>query len=402
MSEINQENRKALIIGCGIAGPAVAMFLKKAGVESIVYESDQQPDHFSGLFLNVARNGLRVLDELNVSDQIKQHGIALHAMRMLNGKGKHLGDIGQPSGQPQGYTILRGTLNKILRDEAIRQGIPIMYGKKLVAIANNTETEVTVQFDDGTSETGQFLVACDGIHSRTRKIVLPAAPEPTYTGLLSFGGVQQNRSVRNEAGVQTMVFGKKAFFGYMVREQSETYWFGNMEYPGKPTRRALMNIPQEQWRRTLDGLYADDIAPIPDIIRSNQQEIGIFPIYDMPPVPQWHHRSVVLIGDAVHATSPNAGQGASMAVEDAMMLGKCIRDIPNIQHAFAAFQAIRRERVERIVKYSRTIGQRKHATNPVQVFFRDLMMPIFLKAANKDAHTWMYDFRIDWNEKVHA
>ncbi|MFM1654986.1 FAD-dependent monooxygenase [Brevibacillus sp. B_LB10_24] len=110
--------------------------------------------------------------------------------------------------------------------------------------------------------------------------------------------------------------------------------------------------------------------------------------------------SVVLVGDAVHATSPNAGQGASLALEDAMMLVKCMRDLPNMEQAFSMFQKLRRDRVERIVKYSRSIGQRKHATNPVQVFFRDLMLPKFLKQANKDSLGWMYDYQTDWKEKI--
>jgi 2-polyprenyl-6-methoxyphenol hydroxylase-like FAD-dependent oxidoreductase len=229
---------------------------------------------------------------------------------------------------------------------------------------------------------------------------MPSAPAPTYTGLISFGGFLQSTAIAYEPGIQTMVFGKRAFFGYLVRNAEEIYWFGNMNYPGEPTRRELQNIPQAEWRRTINGLYADDIAPLPEIVRSTEEEIGVFPIYDMPSLPVWHEKSVVLVGDAVHATSPNAGQGASLALEDAIVLAKCIRDFPEAGLAFSEFQKLRRDRVERIVQYSRSIGQRKHATNPVQVFFRDLMMPMFLKSANKVSHSWMYDYKVDWNGKV--
>jgi 2-polyprenyl-6-methoxyphenol hydroxylase-like FAD-dependent oxidoreductase len=117
-------------------------------------------------------------------------------------------------------------------------------------------------------------------------------------------------------------------------------------------------------------------------------------------VSTWYSGSAVLIGDAIHATSPNAGQGASLALEDALMLARCVRDIGNLEEAFRHFELLRRERVEKIVKYSRSIGQRKHATNPVQVFFRDLMLPFFLKQANRQSHAWMYDYRVNWNDKV--
>jgi len=109
---------------------------------------------------------------------------------------------------------------------------------------------------------------------------------------------------------------------------------------------------------------------------------------------------VVLIGDAIHATSPNTGQGASLALEDALVLAKCIRDHTDLEAAFRQFDRLRRERVEKVVRYSRSLGQRKHATNPVQVFFRDLMLPFFLKQAGRQSNAWLYDYRVDWQDRV--
>lgn len=400
MANLNNGLRKALIIGCGIAGPATALFLKRAGIDSVIYEADNQKNDYAGLFLNLARNGLRVLKELGIDGSIRQAGIPMRSMKMISGKGKLLGNIGQSSGEPQGYTVKRGILHGVLREEAMRQGIPIIFGKKLKGVDTKEKGRVTAFFEDGSSASGEFMVGCDGIHSHTRRLVIPNAPEPSYTGLISFGGFLQSAAVPYEPGIQTMVFGKRAFFGYTVRNDGEVYWFGNMDYPGTPTRRDLQSIPQTEWRKRIDGLYADDIAPLPEIVRSTREEIGIYPIYDMPPLPVWHDKSVVLLGDAVHATSPNAGQGASLALEDAIVLAKCVRDIPSLEQAFSKFKDLRRERVERIVKYSRSIGQRKHATNPVQVFFRDLMLPIFLKSASKDSHGWMYDYKVNWYDKV--
>ncbi len=134
MANASNRSNKALIIGCGIAGPATALFLKRAGIDSVIYEADEQIDDYAGLFLNLARNGLQVLKELGLDEQIRQEGIELHTMKMLNGKGKLLGHVGQTSGEPQGYTIKRGILHKVLREEALRQGISIEYGKKLKGI----------------------------------------------------------------------------------------------------------------------------------------------------------------------------------------------------------------------------------------------------------------------------
>jgi 2-polyprenyl-6-methoxyphenol hydroxylase-like FAD-dependent oxidoreductase len=395
MMRMATNRKKALIIGCGIAGPAVAMFLKRAGYEPHIYEAKSEHDDYTGLFLNVARNGMQVLRELSVDDQIRQEGIEMRLMNFRSGNGKFLGTVGDRTGEIQGYTVKRGYLHKILREAAIRQGIPVEFGKKLAQL-KTTDHQVTACFEDGTSAEGDLLVGCDGIHSRTRRIILPDAAQPSYTGLISFGGFARGVHVPTEPGTQYMVFGKKAFFGYVVKSDGEIYWFGNLDYPGQPTRQELEAIPQKEWRRIIQDLYGNELAPIPDIIRHTKSDIGVYPIYDLIANSAWHNGRAVLVGDAIHATSPNAGQGASMALEDALVLARCVRDHANLQDAFKLYELLRRERVEKIVKYSRSIGQRKHATHPVQVFFRDLMLPIFLKQANRQSLAWLYDYRAEW------
>jgi 2-polyprenyl-6-methoxyphenol hydroxylase-like FAD-dependent oxidoreductase len=391
-------NKRALVIGCGIAGPAAAIFLKRAGYEPRIYEAQPDHDDYTGLFLNVARNGMRILSELGVDGRIREEGIELRAMNFHSGSGKWLGKIEDPSGKPQGFTVKRGFLHKVLREAAQQEDIPIEFGKKLADLRME-DAGVTAVFEDGTQAEGDLLIGCDGIHSRTRRLILPDAAEPDYTGLISFGGFSRGVRMLHEPA-QHMVFGKKAFFGYLVKPDGEIYWFGNLDYPGRPTRKQLQSIPQAQWRQVLDDLYQSEIYPVPDIIRATEGEIGVYPIYDLISVSSWHSGPVVLIGDAIHATSPNAGQGASLALEDAMVLAKCLRDIERTEEAFRLFDALRRERVEKVVRYSRSIGRRKHATNPVQVFFRDLMLPFFLKQASRQSNAWLYDYRADWHDKV--
>ncbi len=92
-----------------------------------------------------------------------------------------------------------------------------------------------------------------------------------------------------------------------------------------------------------------------------------------------------------------------MAIEDAIVLAKCLRDIPDTESAFAAFEGLRRERVEKVVAYSRRIGQSKAISNPVARWLRDQIMPFALKRfANSECHSWLYTYRVDWDEKVAA
>lgn len=86
--------REVLIIGCGIAGPAAAIFLKRAGFSPVIFEAMPRHDDYAGLFLNIGRNGVRILKEMGVDGPVRQEGIAMHVMRFRNGRGKVLGDVG--------------------------------------------------------------------------------------------------------------------------------------------------------------------------------------------------------------------------------------------------------------------------------------------------------------------
>lgn len=160
-------------------------------------------------------------------------------------------------------------------------------------------------------------------------------------------------------------------------------------------------IVSEEWQERMLGLFRGDLPLISEMIRATESTIISYPIYDISTQPIWQKGPVVLVGDAIHAISPNAGQGASLAVEDAMVLAKCLRDIPDYALAFATYERLRRARVERMVQYGRSTGQAKIMTNPIQVWFRDTLTPFFLKLfANPAALDWVYSYQVDWDEPV--
>ena len=160
-------------------------------------------------------------------------------------------------------------------------------------------------------------------------------------------------------------------------------------------------IMNEEWQERMLDLFREDLPLISEMIRATQSTIIGYPIYDISTQPIWHHGPVVLVGDAIHAVAPSAGQGASLAVEDAIVLAKCLQDIPDLSQAFATYEQLRRARVERMVKHGRNAGQGKVITNPIAVWFRDLLTPFFLKLfANPAALDWVYSYTVDWEEKV--
>jgi 2-polyprenyl-6-methoxyphenol hydroxylase-like FAD-dependent oxidoreductase len=160
----------------------------------------------------------------------------------------------------------------------------------------------------------------------------------------------------------------------------------------------LSAVGNQEWQQRLQSWHANDPAPIPEIIRSTKGIVGKWPVYDLPFLPTWHKGPVCLIGDAAHATSPHIGQGASLALEDAVVLARCLRDIPDLEWVFATYQGLRIERVETLVRQARRIGDRK-IPGPVAGWFRDLLLPLFLKAG-ANSMNWVYSYKVDWDEKV--
>ncbi|TMS00474.1 FAD-dependent oxidoreductase [Nonomuraea basaltis] len=377
---------KALIIGCGIAGPVTAMALREVGVEAEIFEAYGQSAENVGSFLNLASNGLAALRTLGAHRTVLEPAIPTPRMVMWSGSGKRLGEVANGLRLDDGtvsHTVLRSDLYRTVRDEAARRGIQVTYGKRLVSYDDHGGG-VTARFEDGTEATGDLLIACDGVHSHTRSILDPQAPAPRYSGLYSFGGIVKDTSLPGEPGVYNMVFGKRAFFGYTVADSGETWWFANLP-------RRLGDVP-ESWKAELVRAFEDDANSSAQLV--SRSEVGpALPIHDLPPVPVWHRGRVLLLGDAAHATSPSSGQGASLAVEDAVALARCLRDSADHREAFGRFEAERRPRVERVVAYSRTISNSK-AAGPVGRVFRDLMLPLFLKkSASQESLAWMYRYQ---------
>lgn len=124
------------------------------------------------------------------------------------------------------------------------------------------------------------------------------------------------------------------------------------------------------------------------------------PIYNIPHLPTWHKDLVCLIGDAAHAISPHAGQGATMAIEDTVVLAKCLRDKSDTQEAFVSFEKLRKRRTEKVVKVAQQLGNIFSMTNPVQKWFRNkVTLPLFIKRGLKPAD-WIYSYKVDWDEKI--
>jgi 2-polyprenyl-6-methoxyphenol hydroxylase-like FAD-dependent oxidoreductase len=394
---------RALIIGGGVAGPAVAQFLHRAGWDVEIFEAQEQPDAYGGLFLNVGTNGLAVLDQLGLAQRLVADGHRAPHMVMWSGTGKRLGMVPNgPAREPErgSVVVTRRRLHEVVREGAEEAGIPITYGARLTQIVETAEG-VEARFADGRTALGDILIGADGIGSPTRTYIDPDAVRPRYSGLVGLGGFAHVPGLDPTPETQHMVFGARAFFGYLVRTDGTVYWFANLTRP-EPERGSLRDVPSEEWLAELRDLHSDDPFPVPQILAHADGNVGGYPIYDLSGVRHWSRGRVVAIGDAVHATSPSTGQGASQALEDAITLAKALRDSPDYATAFADYQNARQPRVERIVKYARAIDSRKRVTKSrVGIAIRDALMPKFLaKAAGDTGNDWLYNHTVTWDDQV--
>lgn len=391
---------KALIVGGGIGGTAAAMALQRVNIDVTVYEAYEAPAEFRGLFLDLAVNGLRVLQQLDALDAVRAVDIVpTPDLEFMSTTGRTLGRIsmGWLDENTPSFTVMRGALQRALAQEAERRGIPLVYGKRLESYEVD-DSGVVARFADGSEARGDVLIGADGIHSAVRRKMLPDGPVPSFTGLLNIGGVAHGTSEAETAGVMRMIWGKRAFFGYTVRPSGDAWWFANLGSRKEPQRQELADVSSSEWRRRLLATFADDPAPVRHLIESTEHIDG-WTIHDMPSLPTWHRARVALLGDAAHAVSPSAGQGASLALEDALVLANCLRDAPSAATAFERYESLRRPRAEKVVAAGRRRGEYKALDNRAALFMRDLLMPVALRLfARESTMSWLHDYHVPWDE----
>ncbi|MFI8281161.1 FAD-dependent oxidoreductase [Streptomyces sp. NPDC085929] len=391
--------RTALIIGGGIAGPVAAMALHRAGIEAALYEAYDSTADGAGGGMTIAPNGQNALDAIGAGDLVRAIGTPVTAMGLRSWTGKDLAQFAPPSRLPSLQFVWRADLYRAIYDEAERRSVPIHHGKRLTD-TTDTESGVTAHFADGTQASADILIGADGIRSTVRPLIDPVAPQPNYAGLVCFGARMHQSGLPSTNGVMYMCFGKRAFFGYQVFDDSSAVWFVNLPHVLPMTVAEAQAIGTKEWMRTLQTAFADDRTPALEMIsRTDPRQLLITgPMENMPRVPIWTRDRMTLIGDAAHAASSSSGQGASIAVESAVELARCLRDLPYDQ-AFSTYEQLRRPRVERIIKLGARTNSNKTA-GPVGRVLRDLVMPATMKLINPEKMAWQFDHHIDWNAKA--
>ena len=393
---MTRRSRKAIIIGAGIAGPVTAILLKKAGIDAQVFEAWPYSTGIGG-GLQIAPNGMHVLAEIGLADEMISLGSIAESFDFYSQSGVRLGSINrnmkQRFGQPA-VNMRRTTLNEAIVNKAWCESVELFFEKRLVRIEDRADQPVVAHFADGSSAEGDFLIGADGVHSAVRAHVIPDGPRPFDTGLIGFGGfVPRSLLEATPIGLRVeTTFGQSGFFGYGLCSpdpDSGAMWWSTQPANGidAATFRAMS---QDAIKRHLTAFHAGWHDPIPQLLEA-ADNIVVTATLDVATLPTWWRGRTLLIGDAAHATSPHAGQGASLALEDALRLSRLMQNGQDLATTFAAFEAERRRRAERIVALARRNGNSKREFGAAGAWIRDRMLQLLLPVSSKGMD-WMYAY----------
>jgi 2-polyprenyl-6-methoxyphenol hydroxylase-like FAD-dependent oxidoreductase len=354
---------KIAILGGGIAGLSAAIALQKTGLQVQVFEA---APHFKpvGAGLLLAANAVKAYQKMGIAGDIIRHGRLLPAFEVREGNGNRISYVDSASISRQyglhNFAIHRADLHRALLGHL---DAACLHTDKRAIGVEDTADGVRVLFQDGTDYQADFVVAADGIHSPIRQQLLPGST-PRYAGYTCWRAVVNGTGIGQEHGSETWAPGAR--FGIVPLPGDRYYWFACLNaVQNDPVKRAYTMADL----KLIFGRFHD---PVPDLLHQTPESALIWSdIIDLKPTGRYHFGRVLLIGDAAHATTPNMGQGACQAIEDAVVLADEWTKFGDMQAAFRAFEARRMARTRGIVNTSWTLGRIAQLENPVLIALRN-------------------------------
>lgn len=363
------------ILGGGICGLSTAIALKNIGIQAEVYESAPQFRPL-GAGLLLAANAMRSFQKIGIAEKIAARGRLLPRFSIFDDRGKVITAadataIGQKYGL-HNFAIHRADLHEALAAELDPEQLHT--GKRATGFSKNGVRTV-VQFDDGSAIETDFLLAAEGIHSAIRRQLLPDS-KPRYAGYTCWRAVVDAGSSSPDFASET--WGSAGRFGIVPLAGNRIYWFAVVNAPeNDPAMRAIRVADLQQ-------LFGRFHAPVPQILAQTRDEDLIWnDIIDLQPLPRFAFDNILLLGDAAHATTPNMGQGACQAIEDAAILADELAKTHDPEAAFAAFEKRRLKRTRYIVENSWSLGKIAQWEKPLFVFLRNNLLRLVPERLNE-------------------
>lgn len=361
---------KTIVIGAGIGGLTTALALKQKGIDVDVYErSPVLTDVGAGISL--WPNALKALYQLGLRPALD--GVSFVSMdgAVRNSDGtvlsrttadQFIARLGLPV-----VVFHRADLLAVLVDAA--RDIAIHTGHEARDVEQDADG-VTVRFANGAGARGDVLIGADGLRSVVRdRLGVPGALK--YSGYTAWRGIAPFETAGLMAG-ETLGSGQR--FGLAPIHGNRVYWYAT-DNVNEGQRE-----PPIETKTRLTRLFGDWHQPIPDLIRSTAEDTILRnDIYDRDPVERWGSGRITLLGDAAHPMTPNLGQGACQAIEDALVLSRLLSTGPDVPSSLRRYESERIPRTRSIVNASRRVGALFQVDSRAFCWLRNLglrMMPV--------------------------
>ncbi|MCA9664103.1 MAG: FAD-dependent monooxygenase [Myxococcales bacterium] len=350
---------EVLIIGAGIGGLTAAIALRRAGHRVRVVEQAETIAPV-GAGITIQPNAVAALGRIAgvaIADTLVDRGQRVRLVELREADGRQLARIELAAvSEVPSVGIHRATLHSALieaLDAEHDDHVTLQLGRRCVDI--EAQSELTARFDDGTSERAHVIVGADGIHSAVRAALHGDAP-PRYAGYTCWRGVCSARDVDWPADLSAEIWGGGQRFGIVPIDGARLYWFATYSTP----QRSADDAGESPDVRALFAAFA---APVPDMLAATDDAaIMQHDICDRPFDPEWGRGRVTLLGDAAHPMTPNMGQGACQAIEDAVVLAHALAerdadDLDAVSASLRDYEQRRRARSRWFVEQSHKLGR---------------------------------------------
>ena len=332
------------IVGGGIGGLTTALALRELGFESQVYE--QAPALLDiGAAIAIWPNAMRVLARINLGGAIREHSGAIDEINWLDQRGQVLNRVSLQNSVALHRADLQSLLLRALAPDEIK------LDHSLVSYQQHDD-KIVATFTNGATVETDLLIGADGIHSDVRLNFLENEP-PVYRGYIVWRGISTDVPRSLPTNIAIEIHGRGQRFGIGPVGDGRIGWWA--------AANALLPDHVSNAQNELLRLFKGWYPPAVELIENtNPHVILATPAFDREPGKTWGDKSVTLLGDAIHPTTPNFGQGGCLAMEDALVLARCVEKYGATEQALRKYEGCRYERTAAITKYSRlygTIGQ---------------------------------------------
>jgi 2-polyprenyl-6-methoxyphenol hydroxylase-like FAD-dependent oxidoreductase len=333
------------IIGAGIGGIAAGVALRQAGFNVRVFEKAGQLRE-AGAGMSLWPNGTGVLQKLGLLPAVAGQGQSGTHFLVRSQAGQVLMAIGTAEAETPTVCVHRARLLRVLAEALPPECLALEHELAAMQFAGD---KIDLRFANGERLVCDGVVGADGIHSRMRRR-LARQNKQVYRGYAIFRGMADVPG-NFTSGHNSESWGVGGRFGILAIGDNKVCWYATVNSASLPQ-------PADWPKARLQQMFSQWHSPIPELIAVTEPSaIMVNSACDRQPARTWSKGPATLMGDAAHALTPNLGQGACMALEDALVLANCLQRHDDVTTAFRRYEATRFSRVRNAIWRSRWLGE---------------------------------------------